>query len=303
MIPLRRILVLVALGATLVPSSLPAAGPPPDAATYSGHGFAPVHGARLFYEVKGRGEPLVLIHGGQMDCRMWDQQFESYSRYFRVLRYDIRGFGGSVMPETPFSNADDLAGLMEYLGMTRAHIVGLSLGGMVATDLAVTHPECVRSLVLSGPGLTGFDPEGPEEVARYYAEVRTARDQPADSLVRAWLDDPLIAPAAGNPKLRARLERMTRENVGAWLGNWRLQRVPRPPTAARLADIVAPTLILVGDRDLPSIVATVDTLAKAVRGARKAVIPGAGHMLPMEKPAEFDRAVMEFLRGLGRPGN
>lgn len=128
-----------------------------DAGTYSGHGFAPVKGTRLFYEVAGSGEPLVLIHGGQLDSRMWDDQFETFARSFRVLRYDIRGFGGSPIPEAPYSNAEDLAALMDYLGMAQAHLVGLSLGGMVASDFAVARPSaschsCSR--VPASPGST-----------------------------------------------------------------------------------------------------------------------------------------------------
>ena len=267
-------------------------------APYEGRGFAPVNGGRLFYEVKGRGEPLVLIHGGQLDSRMWDDQFEAYAREFRVLRYDLRGYGGSTLPGEPYSNAEDLAALLDYLGMEKAHLVGLSLGGMVATDFAVTHPDRVLSLVLSGPGLTGFDPESPEENARYLAEIRAARDAPADSLVRLWLDDPLLAHAAAQPRLRPRLERMTRENVRGWLNNWLLQRLPRPATVQRLAEIHVPTLLVVGDLDLPSVRATVDTLARAVPGARTVVLHGAGHLANMEMPAEFDAAVLGFLRSL-----
>jgi pimeloyl-ACP methyl ester carboxylesterase len=266
-----------------------------DPAAYVGRGFAPANGTRMFYEVRGQGEPLVLIHGGQLDSRMWDDQFDAYARYFRVLRYDVRGFGGSPLGEGTYSHADDLAALMDYLGMPRAHLLGLSLGGMVATDFAVTYPARVLSLVLSGPGLTGLDAESPEELARYFAEVVAARDAPPDSVVRLWLSDPLMAPAAADPRLRPRLERLARENAHAWLDNWALRRPPAPPTLARLAEIRVPTLLVVGDRDLPSIFAAVDTLAKAVPGAKKVVIPGAGHMVSMEKPAEFDAAVLGFL--------
>ena len=271
-----------------------------DPAAYAGRGFAPVGDTRLFYEVKGSGDPVVLIHGGQLDSRMWDDQFEPYAREFRVLRYNVRGFGGSPATNAPYSNADDLAALMDYLGMPKAHVVGLSLGGMVATDFAVTHPDRVLSLVLSGPGVTGLDLESPEEIARYLSEVRAARDQKPEQAARQWLEDPLMAPAMENPKLAPRLERLARENLHAWLNNWKLQRIPQPPTAQRLGEIKVPTLLIVGDRDVRGVLAMVDTLAKSIAGARRVVIPGAGHMVNMEKPAEFDRAVLEFLRGVAK---
>src|SRR4051794_24006905 len=100
-----------------------AAGPADD----GGHGVAPVGGTRLFYEVKGTGPAVVLIHGGQLDCRMWDDQFTAFSRHFGVIRYDVRGYGGSVQPDTLYSDAEDLAGLLDYLKVDRVHIVGLSL--------------------------------------------------------------------------------------------------------------------------------------------------------------------------------
>ncbi len=106
----------------------------------SGHGFAPVYGTRLFYEVRGTGSPVVLIHGGQLDCRMWDDQLTALAQHFRVIRYDVRGYGGSVQPDMLYSDADDLAGLLDYLKVNKAHIVGLSLGGRIAIDFAVAHP-------------------------------------------------------------------------------------------------------------------------------------------------------------------
>ena len=148
--------------------------------------------------------------------------------------------------------------------------------------------------------MTGLDLESPEEIARYLSEVRAARDQKPEQAARQWLEDPLMAPAMENPKLAPRLERLARENLHAWLNNWKLQRIPQPPTAQRLGEIKVPTLLIVGDRDVRGVLAMVDTLAKSIAGARRVVIPGAGHMVNMEKPAEFDRAVLEFLRGVAK---
>jgi 3-oxoadipate enol-lactonase len=274
-----------------------------DRATFAGHGFAPVADTRLYYEVRGAGEVVVLVHGGATDCRIWDQQFESWAREFRVVRYDVRGYGGSPITDKPYSQAEDLATLMDYLGISRAHVVGLSLGGMVASDFAVTHPDRILSLVLCGPGITGLEMESPEEGARYMLELRAARDSTPDVATRRWLQDPLVAPAMEHPELRERLQRISRENLHSWLNNWALQRVPRPLTAQRLDQIHVPTLLVIGDRDLPSDLSVVDTLAVKVAGARKVVITGAGHMVNMEKPVEFDAAVLGFLRGVsaGKP--
>lgn len=111
----------------------------------------------LYYETRGAGPAVVLIHGGQMDLRIWDEQVQPFARELRVIRYDIRGFGRSAAPSRPYSNTDDLAGLLRELGVEKAAFVGSSLGGAIATDFAIVHPELVEALVLSGPGLGGFN--------------------------------------------------------------------------------------------------------------------------------------------------
>lgn len=113
-----------------------------------------VIGGRLYYEVQGEGEPLILLHAGGMDSKMWDAQFDYLSKQFRVIRYDLRGFGRSSKPEQPFYPVDDLYQLMQHLGIKRASLVGLSMGSGVALNFALEHPEMVEKLVLasmSGP--------------------------------------------------------------------------------------------------------------------------------------------------------
>ncbi|HEY2951197.1 MAG TPA: alpha/beta fold hydrolase, partial [Verrucomicrobiae bacterium] len=95
----------------------------------------------LYYETTGRGETIVLIHGGQMDRRMWDAQFDSFARPYRVIRYDIRGFGKSDVPDKPYSHAGDLHSLLRHWRVKKATLMGLSLGAAIATDFAIEHPE------------------------------------------------------------------------------------------------------------------------------------------------------------------
>jgi pimeloyl-ACP methyl ester carboxylesterase/creatinine amidohydrolase/Fe(II)-dependent formamide hydrolase-like protein len=271
----------------------------------SGHGFAPVNGTRLFYEVKGTGPDVVLIHGGQLDCRMWDDQFAAFSRDFRVIRYDVRGYGGSYQPDRLYSDADDLAGLLDYLGVEKVHIVGLSLGGRIAIDLAVTHPARVASLTLAGPGLSGYEPPGgAESDLRMWNIIKAAHDEGPEQATALWLKDPFMAPAMEQARLVPGLRRIARENAHCWLKDPLLQRPPKPAAAERLGEIKAPTLLVLGDRDVSQIKATVETLEKGISGSKKAVVQGAGHMVNMEKPDDFNRAVLGFLRRLGpRPSS
>ena len=268
-----------------------------DASDEIGHGFAPVGGTRLFYEVKGTGSPVVLIHGGQLDCRMWDDQFGVFARNYRAIRYDVRGFGGSPRPEVLYSDVDDLAGLLEYLKVAKAHIVGLSLGGRIAIDFSLAHPGKVSSLVLAGPGLSGYEaPNSGESDLRMWNIIKAARDQGPDQATALWLLDPFMAPAMEHARLVSRLRRVARENAHCWLENPVLQRPSKPEAASRLGEIKASTLLILGDRDVPQIKSTIEKLEQGISRAKKVVIKNAGHMVNMEQPEAFNEAVLEFLQ-------
>jgi 3-oxoadipate enol-lactonase len=260
------------------------------------HGFAPVNGTRLFYEVRGAGPAVVLIHGGQLDCRMWGEQLDAFSQGYRVIRYDVRGYGGSPRPDLPYSDAEDLAALLDYLGVDKAHLVGLSLGGRIAVDFALAHPARVGSLTLAGPGLSGFEPPGgAESDLRMWEIIKAARDEGPDKATALWLKDPFMAPAMEQARLVPVLRKIARENAHCWLENPILQRPPKPAAATRLGEIKVPTLLVLGDRDVPQIRATVETLERGIRGAKKVSIPSAGHMVNMESPDAFNKAVLGFL--------
>ena len=104
----------------------------------------------------GEGDVLVLLHSGYTDLRLWDDQFELFGRYFKVIRYDIRGFGRSDKPSEPFSHFEDLKELLNYLGIDKAHLVGVSMGGSIAIDFTLQYPDLVEYLVLSGSSLNGY---------------------------------------------------------------------------------------------------------------------------------------------------
>src|SRR5918911_1083992 len=126
-------------------------------------GFAEVNGARLYYEAEGRGPAVVLIHGGLVDSRLWDAQMKPLSKHFRVVRYDIRGYGRSPAPTGEYWPHEDLRALLDYLKIGRATIVGLSLGGIVAADFALEYPDRVDRLVLVGSGLRGDKQPQPKD--------------------------------------------------------------------------------------------------------------------------------------------
>lgn len=261
-------------------------------------GSVVVNGTHLFYEEAGSGPVVVLIHGGNLDRRMWDPQFLPLAEAHRVIRYDERGFGKSGPADTPYQAHEDLRALLDALHVQRASLVGLSGGGRIAIDFALAHPQMVERLVLAAPGLSGW------QYARgdtsYFPEARRARDRgDAAALGLAWLGSDYMRPAMEHPELVAHLKEMAAANGTYWMGlltHRDVERVADPPALRRTEMLRAPTLLVLGTRDTPDIQAIADTLSATVPGLRRVSFEGAGHMVNMEQPLRFTNLVREFLR-------
>ncbi|MBI4483462.1 MAG: alpha/beta hydrolase, partial [Acidobacteria bacterium] len=155
-------------------------------------GFAAVNETRLYYEMMGEGHPLVLIHGGGADRRMWDDQFKALAEHCKVIRYDLRGAGKSEIPKKRFSNVEDLHGLLRFLNVDKVYLLGLSRGGGVAADFTLEHPEMVDALILASSNLDSL----PDAYRKMFsAAFSTARDEGVSRAVQVWMDDPYQAPA------------------------------------------------------------------------------------------------------------
>jgi pimeloyl-ACP methyl ester carboxylesterase len=272
-------------------ASGPAAAP--GSASAPAEGYAPVENGRLYYETRGAGPAVVLIHGGNMDRRIWDDQIPALAERYRVVRYDVRGFGRSSDPASPYASEEDLRRLMDHLALDRATLIGLSLGGRIAIDFALAHPQSVRALVLAGPGLSGFD--WSDDLSGRRERLRKAIEaKDDDAVIDWWLTSDYMKPAMANEALAPKVRAIVKENLHSWY-----REAPEtelsPPAAGRLPEIRVPTLVVVGALDIPDIQRIVDTIAADVPGAEKKVIEGAGHMVNMERPAEFNRLLLDFL--------
>jgi pimeloyl-ACP methyl ester carboxylesterase len=261
-------------------------------------GAADVNGARLYFEVAGEGPAIVLLHAGIADSRMWDAQVGAFAEAFRVLRYDTRGYGRSNFPPGPFARHEDLHGLLRHFGIERAALVGCSMGGATAIDFALQHPEMVTALVPVASGLGGY--QWSDVVSAYDEEEEAALERgDIDAVIelnlRFWVDGPRRTPEQVSPAVREAARAMLRDSSTSTEG----QPQPlEPPAITRVAEIDTPTLVVVGDEDVADIGVIADLLVTGIRGARKAVITGAAHLPNMERPAEFNRSVLDFLRGL-----
>jgi pimeloyl-ACP methyl ester carboxylesterase len=259
-------------------------------------GLAEVNGTRLFYEMAGRGRTLVLVHGGLVDSRLWDDQFGEFAKHYRVIRYDLRGFGRSAYPTEAFSHVDDLFALLKFLKVERCSLVGLSLGSMIAADFTLEHPEMVERLILTAPGLRGGSAPRNEKARAVY---KVAETEGRDKAIDAWMENDFFATGKNNnPAYEGRMRAMLRDNYKTWgptpsaiVWNW-----PKQQTADRLSLIKAPTLVIVGDRDAPSILVNAQVYEEKIPGARKIIITGVSHHLVMEKPKEYNRLVLGFLK-------
>ena len=256
--------------------------------------FAEVNGTRLFYDVKGRGEPLVLISGAGLDMRLWDDQFEVFAENRQVVRYDPRGIGRSDVPEGPFSHYQDLYALLQFLGIQETDVLGFSFGGGVAIDFALTYPEVVRKLILIAPGLSSWK----DEIAPTLSELsKVAEGEGAAKAIELMLADPSM-PTEGQEEARQKMSQMLSENTQLFDSNFayvRLMEPGDPPANERLVEIGAPTLLVVGERDHAAIHENVDMLQQGIRGAKKVLIMGTGHMINLEKPNELNQVVLDFL--------
>ena len=259
-------------------------------------GLAEVNGTKLYYEMQGTGPAVVFIHSGGFDRRTWDDQFSAFADRYTVIRYDVRGYGRSAAPTKPYSDDDDLFQLLTHLKIKKAHLIGLSMGGRIAIDFTLTHPDMVASLTAVAPGLSGF-PFAPEDTVELMKIVYSIQNDDGTPAGEAWLRSAYNTAAMENPAIAAKLRPIAIENSKVWLINFFFARPPFPLAVQRLGEIRVPTLVVRGDRDVPTITKVVETLEKNIPGAKKVIISGAGHMVNIEKPAEFNKAVLEFLKG------
>ena len=163
-----------------------------------------LNGAELYYEVAGVDQPLVLLHDGLLDSRVWDDHFVAFARLYRTIRYDRRGYGNSSAPNRPFSEVSDLHHLLRYLGINDAYLLGMSNGGKVALEFALEHPGMVAALVLVGPSLGGYRTS--EEKQRRVSDILSvARERGIEAGVEAWMEDPYYPPAKERSAARERV--------------------------------------------------------------------------------------------------
>lgn len=254
----------------------------------------PVEGATLAGETRGEGTPpLVLLHGMAGSRHDWDRLLAALSAHgpadFPALRYDLRGFGQSTADESrEYSHADDLLALLDARGIARAPLLGLSMGGGVALNFALSHPERVSRLILISPALVGW--EWSADWKALWRDVSSAARAGDMALARErWWQHPMFAAARES----AAADEL-RQAIAAYPGRQWVRDPQRAelPDVDRLHTLAMPTLLLTGERDVPDMRLIADVIANAAPHVTRIDFKGAGHMLHLERPEEVAAAIL-----------
>jgi 3-oxoadipate enol-lactonase len=261
-------------------------------------GFAELDGTRLYYELAGSGDPIVLIHGNAGDCRHWDEQFGILSRNHQVIRYDVRGFGKSSLPVEGqgYSHHDDLRALLVHLGISAAHITGFSMGCQLAVDFVIAYPEMSASLIAEGPWVQGYNSPAAQELGALFREVRRVLgEEGTEAAGDYWCNAPFSKEAFGDPRVAERVREIMADYSFWHLANEDPVRGVDPPAMQQLTKINVPALIVTADHDIEACREVADLLETSIPDARKVVIPNAAHVVHMEAPSKLNEIVLAFL--------
>ncbi|OKI71094.1 alpha/beta fold hydrolase [Micromonospora sp. CB01531] len=259
-----------------------------------------VNGAVLAYDEAGSGSPVVLLHAGIADRRMWRGQVPALAAQHRVLVPDLRGYGDSELPPSPFAHHDDVIGLLDALGVARAALVGCSFGGKVAVDTALAYPDRVSALALFGAPVSGN--EWSEETEQLWDELVGEVDPEdfaatAAGEVRFWVVGPTRRPEDVDPELIRFADEMDRRALAAELALSAVEVCELdPPAIDRLGELAMPVLVGTGADDLADLRRLADRIAaEAPHGVRLPDVPDAAHLLPLERPEPVNAALLDFL--------
>jgi pimeloyl-ACP methyl ester carboxylesterase len=270
--------------------------------SHTEEGYLEIDGGKLYYESAGDGIPVVLSHAGFLDSRMFDEIWEPLARHYRVIRYDMRGFGKSDPVTGPVCRRDDLVRLLDHLGITQAHLVGSSVGGDISLDLSLEHPDRVRSLTLVDSTPSGFEMHG--EPPRYLFEMFNAVqngdvDRASELQIRIWIDGQFREPDQMDPGLRKKALEMNRipvERKTFFIADSQPARPLTPPAVTRLETVDCPTLIITGSLENSEVLRAADEMANRIPSAKKVIMDGCAHVPSFEQPEVFLSHLMSFLQ-------
>lgn len=260
-----------------------------------------IEGGRLFVRDEGAGIPVVLIPPFACDTRAFAGQRQPLlDAGYRAISYDPRGYGRSTLPAagSPYSHARDLAALLDAIGVESAHLIGVSNGGRIAIDAALDIAARVRSLTVIGPAITGYPTP---RVGALFGELQGIAASEGTGAARLGLKRlGFFTPAYEQPHLAALFDRMLADYSCYHLTAADPEIVAAPPASERMREIEVPTLIMIGEREMPEYREAATTLAGRIAGSRLIEVPRAGHFANLEAPRIVNDALIGFLESASR---
>ena len=260
-------------------------------------GYLDVQNGKLYYEIAGHGdETVVFIHDGLVHAEVWKNQYATFSEKFRVVRYDRRGYGRSPMPEEAYSNIEDLHQVLTSLDIKKAILIGMSAGGGLAIDYTLEHPDRVSSLIVVGAVVSGFGYS--DHFLTRGGRLEAADYSNPERLLEYFIKEDPYEIAPQNTKVREELWALMEsypQNID--FSKNRLAAQPERQAIGILSEIHVPTLIVVGEFDIPDVFVHAGAIESSIPFAQRVIIRNAGHLVPLEQPEIFNEQVFEFLNG------
>jgi len=267
--------------------------------------FVSVDDYKIYVEETGTGDPVILLHGGFLDHRMWKKQVDELSKTFRVITLDMPGHGLTVNGDTTVTSNKVLLKVMDTLKIKKTNLLGLSLGGVAATDFAISYPDRCHKIILAAPGLVGWDfkqdsvlVQQDEDRSRTFIDKDTLGF--VESFVQSWTDGPTRSSDQVNSAIRNTVKQWVYENIKIhqfrhWPGF-----TENPPASEMLDSVKAPVLIIVGNVDMKDILMITNLMESKFPDARKITFDGVAHMVNLENPIQFNEEVKNFLLSEGK---
>ena len=257
-------------------------------------GFVQVKNGEIYYETAGEGEPFVMVHDGILHRVTWDAQFAEFSKKYRVIRYDRRGYGKSPTPTAQYSNIEDLHALFKALNVEKAILIGMSAGSKFSIDFTLEYPEMVKAVILVGPVVSGYE----------YSEHCLTRGgllgqeiwENPELLRKFWFTKDPYTVYEKNVSVREKCYRLIEENPQNFNeDNFKFLLQPKLPALGVLHEIKVPVLIVIGEYDIPDCHAQSGAIEAGIKGARRLIIKNAAHHVPTEQPEVLNKEIRTFL--------
>ncbi len=258
-------------------------------------GFIEVDGGKIYYETKGHGKSIILLHPGLTDLRMWKQQIDELSKDYKVICYDQRGYGKSDLPTKYYSPNADLLTLLDSLKIEKANFVGICMGALHAMEFAIEYPERINTIAVSGISFLNW--KYSDDVIKKHVEFSSIVAEGSDKAIETIKSDPFwkqTIPSDNYETAQKDFLTLLQENKRAFTSNWQFKEQIFT-TMDKISGIDKPVLVIRPEKEVDYMIEIADYLIEKLDNVVEVNIKGTGHLSNMENPKEFNRVILEFL--------